>query len=187
MLSSHTLQCTMLQPVTLLWNVSSLSDCLLMFWRVWFRPLPIYPLLFWHQGLTVGRKQHIAEIADSTWPKKLQILWKNLYDQNHIKTRENQLVNLQFKAACPQSGNPCECWVLSDSRRGREKHHFPIFWISTVVSISTAHICTIKSIGFQLGNASTALSILIWIVTMSSAHVASLEIYYFWLVSSTNY
>ncbi len=40
---------TMLQPVILFWNVHSVSECLFLFWTVWFRPLAIYPVVFQHQ------------------------------------------------------------------------------------------------------------------------------------------
>ncbi len=34
-----------LQPVILLWNVFSV-ECLFLFWSVWLRPLPVYPIVF---------------------------------------------------------------------------------------------------------------------------------------------
>ncbi len=52
---------TMLQTVTLLWNVDSVSECLFLFWSVWIRPLPIYPIVFWHPGLPVGGKHIVLQ------------------------------------------------------------------------------------------------------------------------------
>ncbi len=58
------------------------------FLSLWFHLMPIYPIVFWHLALSVGRKQSVqqpwkceptgSEIADSIQPK-------NLYDQRHIK------------------------------------------------------------------------------------------------------
>ncbi len=99
----------MLQPVILLWNVCSVSECLFLFWFVWFHPLPIYPIVFRHTRLPVSgklssiaamevSKQTGSEIADSTWPKKPWHLFKKLYEQRLIKTWISQLINLQCKA-----------------------------------------------------------------------------------------
>ncbi len=64
MSSSHTLvslKNKMPQPVIWLWNVSSMSECLFLFWSVWFRPLPIYPVVFQHPGSPVGGKHCVLQ------------------------------------------------------------------------------------------------------------------------------
>ncbi len=70
-----------------------------------------------------GNSNSTPGVAISNWPKKPQHPSKKICDQRHIKTRINQLINLQWKArrlsllivlvpvVCPQSGNLHECWV----------------------------------------------------------------------------
>ncbi len=126
---------TMLQPVILFWNVHSVSECLFLFWTVWFRPLPIYPIAFQHPRLPVGRKQQRiaamevskqtgSEIADSTRLKMPRHPSKKLYEQRNIKAWINQLINFLSLATHWGGG-------------GREKQLSPIFRIWTSAPIST--------------------------------------------------
>ncbi len=99
----------MLQPVTLLWNMCSVLECLFLFWSVWFRPLPIYPIVFWHPTASWRKTQHTAsmeaskqtgsEIAHCTQSKKPLHPSNKLYDQRHNKTQINKLINLQCNLA----------------------------------------------------------------------------------------
>ncbi len=67
----HILRKTMLQPVILLSNVCSMSECLFLFWSMWFLPLSVYPIVFRHPGLPGGGKHNILQ-ASMKWVRDLR-------------------------------------------------------------------------------------------------------------------
>ncbi len=99
---------TMLQSVTLLWKCIFRPGMSVFVMVCETRPLPVYPIVFRHPGLPVGRKHSVFNFI-------------------HRHVRSFLLVSLIWQPAC----------VSSLRRRGRVKKKSPIFRIWTAIPSST--------------------------------------------------
>ena len=99
---------TMLQSVILLWKCAFRAGMSVFVLVCETRPLPVYPIVFRHPGLPVGRKHSVFHFI-------------------HRQVCSFLLVSSIWQPACASSLR----------RRGRVKKPSPIFWIWTAIPSST--------------------------------------------------